>query len=50
MTENKISVNSRAGALVDRLLADADRLRVTVTKGVRGETLIDAGAKAIGGS
>ncbi|MGC2140854.1 MAG: methenyltetrahydromethanopterin cyclohydrolase [Methylovirgula sp.] len=49
MTENKISVNSRAGALVDRLLADADRLRVTVTKGVRGETLIDAGAKAIGG-
>ncbi|MGH6818938.1 MAG: methenyltetrahydromethanopterin cyclohydrolase [Methylovirgula sp.] len=49
MTENKISVNSRAGALVDRLVADAARLRVTVTKGVRGETLIDAGAKTVGG-
>ncbi len=49
MTENKISVNSRAGALVDQLLADADRLRIAVTKGSRGETLIDAGAKTIGG-
>jgi methenyltetrahydromethanopterin cyclohydrolase len=49
MTEKRVSVNSRAGALVDRLLADADRLRVAVTKGSRGETLIDAGAKTIGG-
>jgi methenyltetrahydromethanopterin cyclohydrolase len=49
MTENKISVNSRAGALVDRLLAEADRLRVVASKGSRGETLIDAGAKATGG-
>jgi methenyltetrahydromethanopterin cyclohydrolase len=47
--ESKISVNSRAGILVDRLVADADRLRIVATKGSRGETLIDAGAKAIGG-
>jgi methenyltetrahydromethanopterin cyclohydrolase len=49
MTENKISVNSRAGVLVDRLLAEADRLRVVASKGSRGETLIDAGAEATGG-
>ncbi len=49
MTESKISVNSRAGVLVDRLVADADRLRVAMTKGTRGETLIDAGTKTIGG-
>jgi methenyltetrahydromethanopterin cyclohydrolase len=49
MTESKISVNSRAGVLVDRLLADADRFRVVATKGSRGETLIDAGAKTLGG-
>ena len=47
--QSKISVNSRAGELVDRLLADSDRLRVIATKGSRGETLIDAGAKAVGG-
>jgi methenyltetrahydromethanopterin cyclohydrolase len=47
--ESKISVNSRAGILIDRLVADADRLRIVATKGSRGETLIDAGAKAIGG-
>lgn len=44
-----ISVNARAGVLVDRLIADCDRLRVTPTKGPRGETLIDAGAEAKGG-
>jgi len=50
MTEgSKISVNARAGLLVDLMLADSDRLRVVATKGSRGETLIDAGAKAIGG-
>jgi methenyltetrahydromethanopterin cyclohydrolase len=47
--ETKISVNLRAGELVDRLIADSDRLRVVATKGSRGETLIDAGAKTIGG-
>jgi methenyltetrahydromethanopterin cyclohydrolase len=44
-----ISVNSRAGVLVDRLIAECDRLRVIPTKGPRGETLIDAGAAAKGG-
>ncbi|HKH80613.1 MAG TPA: methenyltetrahydromethanopterin cyclohydrolase [Methylovirgula sp.] len=47
--ESRISVNSRAGILVDRLVADADRLRIVATKGSRGETLVDAGAKTIGG-
>ena len=45
----RISVNSRAGALVDRLIADCERLRVIPSKGSRGETLIDAGAAAKGG-
>ncbi|MGB8276997.1 MAG: methenyltetrahydromethanopterin cyclohydrolase [Methylovirgula sp.] len=45
----RISVNSRAGALVDRLIDECDRLRVIPTKGSRGETLIDAGAEAKGG-
>lgn len=45
----KISVNTRAGALVDRLIADCARFRVTPSKGSRGETLIDAGAAAKGG-
>lgn len=45
----KVSVNLGAGALVEKLVADADRLRVFVSKGARGETLIDAGAAAKGG-
>jgi methenyltetrahydromethanopterin cyclohydrolase len=50
MTETKkISVNARAGKIVDHIIAEADKLRVTVTKGSHGETLIDAGAKTIGG-
>jgi methenyltetrahydromethanopterin cyclohydrolase len=47
--ESKISVNSLAGKLVDQLVVDSDRLRVVVTKGSRGETLIDAGAGTLGG-
>jgi methenyltetrahydromethanopterin cyclohydrolase len=47
--ESKISVNSLAGVLVDQLVVDSDRLRVVVTKGSRGETLIDAGARTLGG-
>ncbi len=50
MTErSKVSVNLRAGVLVDRLIAESDRFRIVATKGSRGETLIDAGAKTIGG-
>jgi methenyltetrahydromethanopterin cyclohydrolase len=44
-----ISVNGRAGELVDRLVVDHSRLRIGVTKGARGETLVDAGAVAQGG-
>lgn len=47
--KNKISVNSAAGELVDRFVIDADRLRIVATKGARGETLIDAGARTTGG-
>ncbi|MFM9163156.1 MAG: methenyltetrahydromethanopterin cyclohydrolase [Methylocystis sp.] len=43
------SVNALAGAIVDRLVAEADRFRVAVTHGSLGESLIDAGAKAAGG-
>ncbi|HEY1735769.1 MAG TPA: methenyltetrahydromethanopterin cyclohydrolase [Methylovirgula sp.] len=45
----KISVNSRARVLVEKMIAEADRLRVTVSKGSRGETLIDAGVATKGG-
>jgi methenyltetrahydromethanopterin cyclohydrolase len=44
-----ISVNTYAGELVDRLIADRQRLRVGVTKGPRGETLVDAGSASLGG-
>ena len=45
----RASVNTLAGAIVDRLVAGADRYRVTVSRGSLGELLIDAGAKARGG-
>jgi methenyltetrahydromethanopterin cyclohydrolase len=44
-----ISVNALAGPIVDRLIAESAKLRCVVTKGERGETLIDAGSKAPGG-
>ncbi len=43
------SVSARAAKLVDTLVADADALRISVTKGSHGERLIDAGANAVGG-
>lgn len=43
------SVNSLAGEIVDRLVAGAERYRVSVSRGSLGELLIDAGAKAAGG-
>ena len=50
MTRAKtISVNHYAGELVDRLVADQARLRIAVTEGELGETLVDAGAMAQGG-
>ena len=43
------SVNALAGEIVDRLVAGADRYRVSVSRGASGELLIDAGARAPGG-
>ena len=44
-----ISVNARAGALVQALRADAQALRVGVSTGTLGETRIDAGGRFAGG-
>jgi methenyltetrahydromethanopterin cyclohydrolase len=44
-----LSINTLTGRLVDRMVADAAKLRVIVTRGARGETLIDAGNAARGG-
>jgi methenyltetrahydromethanopterin cyclohydrolase len=46
---SEISVNTLAGSLVDRLVHEAPKLRCIVTKGERGETLIDAGSAVVGG-
>ena len=43
-----ISVNARAFALVERLVHDEAELRIAVSRGERGETLVDAGARATG--
>ena len=43
-----ISVNERAAKLVAQLVADAVELKITVTRGELGETLVDAGGNAIG--
>ena len=43
-----LSINTLTGAAVDRMVANAARLRVKVSKGDAGETIIDAG-KAPGG-
>ena len=44
-----LGLNARAGALLDALIADAAALRVAVSRGERGETLINAGASVLGG-
>jgi methenyltetrahydromethanopterin cyclohydrolase len=44
-----LSVNARAAVLVSQLVARADEYRISVGKGELGETLIDAGAKRLGG-
>jgi methenyltetrahydromethanopterin cyclohydrolase len=49
LSETALSINTLAGHLVDRLVADAARLRISVSKGGRGETIIDAGKAARGG-
>ena len=44
-----VSVNAQAAGLVDAMVADAARLRISVTRGALGERLIDAGSKSPGG-
>ena len=44
-----ISVNERAAKLVARLVADAVELRIGITRGELGETLVDAGSQSLGG-
>ena len=43
------SVNGLAGRIVEEMIARAALLRVNVCTGSLGETLIDAGASAVGG-
>jgi methenyltetrahydromethanopterin cyclohydrolase len=45
----KLSINTLAGQAVDRLIADSARLRIAVSKGAKGETVIDAGQSVRGG-
>jgi methenyltetrahydromethanopterin cyclohydrolase len=47
-TAPAVSVNARAAVLVEQLMADAAALRVGVTRGELGETIIDAGSKCLG--
>jgi len=44
-----LSLNERAWELCDALAADAERLRVAVSKSTGGTRLIDCGVKAVGG-
>lgn len=44
-----VSVNERAAKLVSQLVADTAQLRLGVSRGELGETLIDAGSKSLGG-
>jgi len=43
------SLNELAGKLADDMVADAAQLRIGVSRGERGETIIDCGAKHVGG-
>jgi methenyltetrahydromethanopterin cyclohydrolase len=47
-TPHAISVNERAAKLAAGLVADAAELRIGVSRGELGETLIDAGSKYLG--
>ena len=48
MSNNTISVNTRAATLVERLVADAAELKVGVARGTLGERLIDCGSRHLG--
>jgi methenyltetrahydromethanopterin cyclohydrolase len=49
LSNTDFSINTLTGQAVDRLIANAARLRVNVAKGAAGETIIDAGKAARGG-
>jgi methenyltetrahydromethanopterin cyclohydrolase len=49
MKDGSASLNGGAQRIVDDMIRDAERLRIGVSKGPSGETLIDAGAKVPGG-
>jgi methenyltetrahydromethanopterin cyclohydrolase len=44
-----VSLNTLAGELADRMIASAERLRIGVSQGELGETLVDCGASHVGG-
>ncbi|HVG47661.1 MAG TPA: methenyltetrahydromethanopterin cyclohydrolase [Rubellimicrobium sp.] len=44
----RFSLNARAGALADALVPEATALRIGVSRGLGGETLIDMGHEALG--
>ena len=46
---NLPSINTHVAPLVRKIIDNADALRVAVTKGSLGETLIDCGVNAVGG-
>ena len=48
MKDGSASLNDNAQRIVDGMIRDAERLRIGVSKGPSGESLIDAGAKAPG--
>ncbi|MBO0755616.1 MAG: methenyltetrahydromethanopterin cyclohydrolase, partial [Bradyrhizobiaceae bacterium] len=48
-TKMPISVNEAAARLVSQFVADAAELRIGVSRGELGETLIDAGSNSLGG-
>ena len=49
MKNGSAFLNDNAQRVVDGMIRDAERLRIAVSPGASGETLIDAGAKVTGG-
>ena len=49
MKDGSAFLNDNAQRIADAMVRDAERLRVAVSQGPLGETLIDAGSKATGG-
>lgn len=49
MKDGSAFLNDNAQRIAEGMIRDAERLRVAVSKGPLGETLIDAGSKAAGG-